>query len=43
MMGSAALVLGLILVTAMVRFGSVWIASDSCNLRLRIGFVKTIE
>ena len=37
-MGSAALLLGSILVAASVR-----IASDSCDLGLTIGFVKTIE
>ena len=36
--GSAALVLGSILVATLVRF-----ASDSCDLGLTIGFVKTVE
>ena len=45
-MGSAALVLGLILVAASVHFASVSfvrIALDSCDLGLTIGFVKIIE
>ena len=45
-MESAALVLGLILVAALVRFAlmaSVWITLDSCDLGLTIGFVKTVE
>ena len=45
-MRSAALVLGLILVVAIICFASVAlvrIASDSCDLGLTIEFVKTIE
>ena len=45
-MGSAALVLGSILVAASVHFASVasvWIASDLCDLGLIIGFVKTVK
>ena len=45
-MGSAALVLGLILVAALVRLAwvaLVWIALDSCDLGLTIGFMKTVE
>ena len=46
LMGSAALVLGLILIAALVHFASVAsdrFDSDSCDLGLTIGFVKIIE
>ena len=39
--GSAALVLGSILVAASVLFGG--FDSDLCDLGLTIGFVKTVE
>ena len=45
-MRSAAVVLGSILIAASVGFASVtsvWIDSNLCNLKLTIGFVKTVE
>ena len=45
-MESAALVLGSIFVAALVYFAwvaSVWIVSDSCDVGLTIGFMKTVK